>query len=122
MRLDAPARGSPGYALCRHLPAADRPAVLAEALRTMRALEAPFDRAYGLCDIIDHLEPEDRPAVLGEVLAAVRAIEGDAQRVGPLCTIGEHLPPDAAPWRARILDVAPPSRTQRSVSRDLSGV
>jgi hypothetical protein len=95
-------------ALTAHLPIADRPAVLAEALRTMRGLESPFDRAYGLGDMIDHVAPEEKLVVLGEMLAAVCAIQDESRRQGPLESAGEHLPPglDAAPWRARIVAIA----------------
>ena len=60
--------------LAPHLPEADRPAVLAQALTAATAISDDSSRAQALTRLAPHLPEADRPAVLAQALTAATAI------------------------------------------------
>jgi hypothetical protein len=83
--------------LAPHLPAEQRPVVLAEALRAATAITHERFRAEALTGLAPHLPVEQRRVVLAEALRVATAITDEYYRAQALTGLAPHLPVEQRP-------------------------
>ncbi len=90
MDSDVRARGL--AALVPHLPEAERPVVLADALDVARTVRNPYSRVRSLAALVPHLPEAERPVVLADALDVARSISDAHWRMEAMTVLVPHLP------------------------------